>query len=156
MEGSLLSEETLLIKITGLLDTYNSADFGSAVHNAVQEVPQIKNLVFDMAGVNYISSSGIGMIVNVFVQSNKKDVDVYLLNITDKVREVFQLLGFISMFKLISDVSEIGKEKQPDFPRVISCPGCDKQLKVLKPGKYKCPSCQTSIRIGKDGSVEEL
>ena len=106
-----------------------------------------------MANLIYVSSTGVGSIVNIFLQLSKRGIDIYFLNIIEKVSEVFSLLGFLSQFKLIKDFSEINQKENPIFPIIKKCPECESKLKLLKPGKFRCQSCKAEVRINKEGEI---
>jgi anti-sigma B factor antagonist len=145
---------TLVVKISGSLDTYNSHDFRIAVNEAIKESPKLKIVVFDMESLNYVSSTGVGSVIDIFMQSQKSEVDVYLYRMCDKINEIFNLLGFINYFKLITEYKEIGKEKQTVFPKIINCPHCNAKLKLLKAGKFRCSSCKGGVRVTSKGEVQ--
>jgi predicted RNA-binding Zn-ribbon protein involved in translation (DUF1610 family) len=47
----------------------------------------------------------------------------------------------------------IPKEKPAVFPRVFSCPACNKKLKAEKPGQFRCPECKNILVINDAGKV---
>ncbi|HRZ65188.1 MAG TPA: anti-sigma F factor antagonist, partial [Spirochaetia bacterium] len=87
--------------------------------------------------------------------------DIVLLEIQPKVYEVFQLLGFSQFFNIKDNLDEATAFfKQGDqtaaasvFPKIFSCPICNKKLKAAKPGRFRCSECKTILAIDNSGQV---
>lgn len=59
-----------------------------------------KDIVFDCTQLNYISSSGLRILLNVFKHTRANGHTATLKGMTDEVEEVFQLSGFLQLFKV--------------------------------------------------------
>lgn len=93
-------ESAIVVKIYGFLDTYNSTDFFRYISKEVLDNKEYKKIIFDMEEVNYISSTGIGALVQVMkVVSADGDRELHLLNTEINVRNVIDLLGFRDFFE---------------------------------------------------------
>ncbi|MDX9958981.1 MAG: anti-sigma F factor antagonist, partial [Spirochaetia bacterium] len=42
---------------------------------------------------------------------------------------------------------------QSAFPKIFSCPICNKKLKAAKPGRFRCSECKTILAIDNSGQV---
>lgn len=80
----------------GMLDTANSTAFEAATDEAVDRA---ENLTFDFAGVEYISSSGLRILLKAQKKMNTKG-KMRLINVNDTVKEVFDLTGFVDILTL--------------------------------------------------------
>lgn len=141
-----LKNDICVIVLNGLIDTYNSSDFIKAFSEIVKN-EKISSFVLDMENIHYVSSTGIGSIVNCLKQTQKENKKLYILKIQKKVDEVFKLLGFKSMFVFIDNIKEIHKSKDSIFPTTIQCSKCGTKLKIIKPGRFKCSNCHIEIKI---------
>ena len=59
-----------------------------------------KDIVFDCTELNYISSSGLRILLNVFKHTRANGHTATLKGMTEEVEEVFQLSGFLQLFKV--------------------------------------------------------
>ena len=93
MEAKILEQnnETIVV-IEGRVDTVTSANLESAV-SQIWAKPAI-TLVFDCAQMDYISSSGLRVVLKAHKQSVAGGGKFILRNLSREVRSVFDLTGF--------------------------------------------------------------
>jgi len=153
-------EGCLVLYLTGYIDTYNSNFFQKRVNRAV-EANYIR-LIFNCAGLNYVSSTGIGSFTAFLKAVKPRGGDLVLLEIQPKVYEVFQLLGFSQFFNIKDNLEEatefFSKGSQIAgsanvFPKIFKCPICSKKLKATKSGRFRCSECKTILAIDNSGQV---
>ena len=60
-------------------------------------------LVLDLTKLDYISSAGVGTFVACIAELRSKDGDIIFVNPSDEIREVFKLLGFTKMFRIMKE-----------------------------------------------------
>ena len=96
--------DTRVLNCVGYIDTYNSPQFSRIVNAEIKN--DVKNLIFDLSKVTYISSTGIGTFPTFLKNVSPKGGNIVLIGMTDRVREVFQLLGFSSFFNKADTVKE--------------------------------------------------
>ena len=158
-EGRTKVDNCLALYLTGYIDTYNSNFFQKRVNKAVEY--GFVRLIFNCSGLNYVSSTGIGSFTSFLKTVKPKGGDIVLLEIQPKVYEVFQLLGFSQFFNIKDNLEEAtGFFQQGDqaaarstFPKIFSCPICNKKLKAAKPGRFRCSECKTILAIDASGQV---
>lgn len=151
------NSKVIILKLDGLIDTYNSPDLQKEVLNIISSYTKI---IFDCTKLTYVSSTGVGTFM-VFLKSIKeKNGIIVLANLQQKVLEIFQLLGFSKFFTITDNMDESLKvlgisptETNSCFPQIFECPSCRKKLKVSKPGKFKCIQCSSIIGISADGKI---
>jgi len=152
-------ENCLTLFLTGYIDTYNSNFFQKRVTKAIDS--GFVRLIFNCGGLNYVSSTGIGSFTAFLKAVKPRGGDIVLLEIQPKVYEVFQLLGFSQFFNIKDNLEEaVGFFRQGDqgaaqsvFPKIFSCPICNKKLKAAKPGRFRCSECKTILAIDNAGQV---
>ncbi len=98
---------TLVIRLDGFLDNNNSLGFMEAVLKTIQDNKDFRTVIIDMLKVTYISSTGIGALSNIMVQSRKSNLGFYLCNLQKKIKNVMDTLGFTSFFKIVDSLKEI-------------------------------------------------
>jgi anti-sigma B factor antagonist len=62
-----------------------------------------KNILLNLADVNYIDSSGIGELVTAFTTVKKNGGNLKLLHLTKKVHDLLQLTKLFTVFEVFSD-----------------------------------------------------
>lgn len=153
IEGEYLNEEAVILYFDGIIDTYNSDAVRREINKFIQNNLEINYIIFNMKDVNYISSTGIGFIVEFYETLKKKEL--YLMKVQKSVKSVFSLLGFASLFNYIEDVNDIKKVKKKIFPKIMQCPSCDIKLNIIKSGSFKCSNCKHIFRINNEGEIIE-
>ena len=84
------NNEAVTLKLEGRLDTTTAP----ALEKVVNELPETtKDLVLDMAGVMYISSAGLRVLLTAQKKMNKVGY-MKLTGVCDAVMEVFEITGF--------------------------------------------------------------
>jgi anti-sigma B factor antagonist len=62
-----------------------------------------KKILFNLGDVNYIDSSGLGHLVSAFTSVRKKEGELKLLNLTNRVQEVLQITRLYTVFDIMDD-----------------------------------------------------
>ena len=92
IEINTISEEgTKVIKIVGDVDASSSIQLDNEIQKAVDE--GCKKILFDCEELNYISSAGLGVFMSYIQHFNENQIKTGLFGLSDKVKNVFQILG---------------------------------------------------------------
>lgn len=62
-----------------------------------------KRIVLNLAGVNYVDSSGIGELVSGFTTARNQGGELKLLNLTRKVHDLLQITKLFTVFDIHAD-----------------------------------------------------
>jgi anti-sigma B factor antagonist len=95
------SEEFIILKSIGLLDTYNSSQYYKTITQFLSLKPR-KVCVMEITNISYMSSTGIGVFVELLKFCSDKKIVFYIMGIQTNVDEIFNLLGFKSFFNYIT------------------------------------------------------
>ena len=88
--------ELVTLEITGRLDTTTAPNLESAI----KELPEdTKELIFDMSGVEYISSAGIRVLLGAYKKMNTNHGIMRIEKANDMVREVFEMTGLLELLE---------------------------------------------------------
>ena len=94
-----------LVKATGRVDSHSAPQLADAF-DAINEAGRFK-IVFDMSGVDYISSAGLRVIINVQKTCKRWNRgEMVLAGVPEKVYGALNLAGFVPLFKIYDDVAE--------------------------------------------------
>ena len=147
----------LVLSFQGYIDTYNSPKTSAFMTSLIEHnLDKLTSLIFDLGGLNYVSSTGIGFLTETLKVCMEHGIKFYLSNIQSNVLEVINLLGFTTFFNVIEDINNIDNLiiEESKFPINIVCSKCGKPLKVVKAGKFKCSSCTNIIKVNEKGEIE--
>ena len=86
--------ELVTLGITGRLDTTTAPNL-EAVINEISE--DTKELIFNMAELEYISSAGIRVFLSAYKKINQSGGIMRIEKANDIVREVFEMTGLVEM-----------------------------------------------------------
>ena len=91
-----LNGENAKIIIAGRLDTQTAPDLEKEIDGAISD---LKELVLDMAGLEYVSSAGLRVILKAQKIMNTKG-SMKLTNVNDNIMEVFDITGFLDILTI--------------------------------------------------------
>ncbi len=94
-----LEKDYLQLSISGQIDSHTSAEVEQALNEELLENGQHR-LVISFADVNYISSSGLKVLVSAWRKARQSGGDVLIAGLQPRIREVFEMIGFDMMFNI--------------------------------------------------------
>jgi anti-sigma B factor antagonist len=92
----------VVLGLEGYLDAYTAPDFETAIQTEL-EAGRVQ-LVVDCAKLTYISSAGLGVFMGFIEEFREKGGDIKICGPSQKVLQVFELLGFPSLYDILADV----------------------------------------------------
>jgi len=96
-EGSLT-----VLALDGFLDAHTAPEFEKAIQDEV-DAGHLQ-LIVDCAGLTYISSAGLGVFMGFIEELRERGGDIKICGLTPKVEQVFEILGFHSLYDIVPDV----------------------------------------------------
>lgn len=99
------SGDTLVVYLEGRMEVHLSAGIEKDI-NALLASEKQKILVLNLAGVEYMSSSGLRILVATMRALKKEDKEMRLCNLTPSVRKVFEVVELIDMFNVFPTEAE--------------------------------------------------
>ena len=92
----------VVLRLSGALDAHNFDE----VDNIFQELfaEDSYKIVLDMEDVSYISSAGVGTLVNSTMQCKENGGNLVLIKISDRLREVLTELGLLDILQHADDL----------------------------------------------------
>lgn len=90
-------ENKFLVTLEGELDTVAAAE----VEKTLQPLYDTNGLdvIIDCTGLEYISSSGLRILISILKGAKAGGSKVMLKNLNDDIKDVFKLTGFINLFE---------------------------------------------------------
>ena len=90
-----------VVRVAGYLDAHTFEQLEETISDLFGK-SQYKVIV-DLARVEYISSAGAGVFIGALSEAQEHGGNIVLMNPTQNVREVFDLLGLTQIFQVVDD-----------------------------------------------------
>ena len=91
-----LNGSALKVALEGRLDTSTSPQLEEEMKNALNGVTE---LVFDMEGLEYISSAGLRVLLSAQKIMNKQGT-MKIIHVSDAINEIFEVTGFSDILNI--------------------------------------------------------
>jgi len=126
--------------------------------------PGTERIIFDLSGLEYLSSSGIELFENLNKKIGTGWDNLIWTGITEPVRKVLVLYGYQNRFPQFRNLTEAGqlllRRKNGTAgqfePFQIRCSGCGNSQTVCFPGLTVCGDCGFEHRVSSDGVVSSF
>lgn len=90
--------EKLVVSLNGDLDINSVKEFQEQVIREYSELD--KDLVFDLKGLEYIDSTGLGAIITVYKDVKEKNKKLSIINANKNVKKLFYITELDSVFEI--------------------------------------------------------
>jgi anti-sigma B factor antagonist len=94
-----------VLRLDGYLDGHTFIDLERFIDDLLKQ--GTCRLVIELSGMTYIASAGVGVFISAQHKANKSGGNLQLVNPSDSVREIFNILGLERLF-VIHDTVEQG------------------------------------------------
>lgn len=94
--GKTRNEGTLLIKLTGRLDTTTAPHLEAELKESIEGA---ETLVFDLASLEYLSSAGLRVLLSAQKSMNRQGKMV-VRNVNETIAEIFEVTGFADILTI--------------------------------------------------------
>ncbi|WP_339874512.1 STAS domain-containing protein [uncultured Algoriphagus sp.] len=90
-----------ILLLRGEVDASNSVILDEAITNLVAQGSS--SILVDGAGLEYISSAGLGVFMSYLEDFQEKGIDLKIFSLSDRVFEVFRILGLDQLIPIYPD-----------------------------------------------------
>lgn len=94
----------MIVAVKGRLDAVTSVDFEKELMGLIQSGEA--SLILDFAGLDYISSAGLRVLLKAAKESKSRKGRISLCNTRDYIREILEMSGFLSFFPVFASLDE--------------------------------------------------
>jgi len=88
----------VVFSLTGRLDTGTAPRLQEVLIPAFEEARHVE---LDFAGLEYVSSAGLRVLLLGEKTAKSKDAVMSLINVSQEIREVFEMTGFSDILKIV-------------------------------------------------------
>ncbi len=92
------------VKIDGYLDSGTFPKLQDYLANLIGK--GYYNYVLDLGNLDYISSAGLGVLIGTLREVRDNGGDLKIINMSDKIERIFNLLGFSRLMKVYKTFDE--------------------------------------------------
>lgn len=90
-----------VLRLEGRLDAASAKDIKSKINELVKN--SRANIVMDLAGINFIDSTGLGCMVSCLRTVSQKGGDIKVAGLQAQVRAIFELTRLHRIFQIFDD-----------------------------------------------------
>mgnify|MGYP000912732046 CR=1 FL=1 len=83
-------DNVIVVYLHGKLDVHVSADVEKEINRIIEQEPQC-NLLLNLGQVEYMSSSGIGLLVTLLIRAQRQQKRLLACGLDDHYRHIFEL-----------------------------------------------------------------
>ncbi|AIS52407.1 anti-sigma F factor antagonist [Thermoanaerobacter kivui] len=102
-------EDSLIAKIEGELDHHVSENIKNAINEEYVK-KSCRNLIFDLKNVNFMDSSGIGVIIGRYKKVKENNGKVAIVNANKQLHKLIEVSGLLRIVKCYNDIEEALKD----------------------------------------------
>lgn len=99
------NEDKLIVKLSGELDHHSAEEVRNKIDDRIESTGYSK-VILDFSNVNFMDSSGIGVVIGRYKRISMKKGELCIANVQESVRRVFELSGMFKIIKLYKSVQE--------------------------------------------------
>ena len=96
---------TQTVALVGRLDTETTPSLDAELERVL--ATQVKVIVFDLSGLNYISSAGLGSLFRAQKSMKARSGEALLVNLQPQVQKVFDIVKAVDVKGIFRDVAEL-------------------------------------------------
>lgn len=93
-----------ILDISGELDAHTASQLENALKSLIDE--ESYSIIVNCSGLDYIASAGLGVFMAYIEDVRSLGGDIKLTNMNDRVYNVFDLLGFPTLYDILEDEKE--------------------------------------------------
>lgn len=103
--NTLLKQGVLIVRVEGELDMHSAGEFRQSIDNALDN-NDAKNIVLNLDGVDFIDSSGLGVILGRYKRVSLVRGQMLATNIQPQVAKIFELAGLFKIIRACNSETE--------------------------------------------------
>ena len=93
----------LIISVEGNVDSKTAPELQQKISDATHDS---KKVIIDMTKVEFVSSAGLRVLLMVYRQIKTNNGVVVLVGVSDEIKEVMSMTGFINFFKIFENIDQ--------------------------------------------------
>ncbi len=108
-DGVVAASATTTVKLTGSLDTSTAPELERQLAPVLAPEGGVKDLVFDLAHLKFISSAGLRVFANARKQLKERGGQASFIHLQPQIREVFDIIKALPGVAVFKDIAELDR-----------------------------------------------
>ncbi|MTI49185.1 anti-sigma F factor antagonist [Sporosalibacterium faouarense] len=100
-----VKDENLIVRFTGELDHHTAQEIRNKIDNKYKN-DMLKNIILDLKGINFMDSSGIGLIMGRYKTTRANDGSLVLINVNSRMEKILTMSGILKIVKVYRNEDE--------------------------------------------------
>ncbi len=101
-EDSIDGLSVQIVHVQGYLDTSTFPKLQDHLQSIIEK--EEYRIIVEFGELNYISSAGLGVLMGMLQEVRQHNGDLKLANMADKIRNLFDMLGFSRLVRIYDDI----------------------------------------------------
>lgn len=97
----IIQDNIAIITISGSVDSKTA---GGLQEKIMGKVAETNNAMLDLTNVEFVSSAGLRVLLMVYRQIKSKSGKVILVGVSEEIRDVMSMTGFINFFEIADTI----------------------------------------------------
>lgn len=97
------TEAAVIAAIEGSIDSKTAPDLQQSILPVINDR---NKMILDLTEVTFVSSAGLRVLLMVYRQLKAKDGKVFLVGVSEEIKDVMFMTGFISFFEITPTLQE--------------------------------------------------
>ncbi|MFN7015027.1 MAG: STAS domain-containing protein [Bacteroidia bacterium] len=97
----------ILLELHGeLLDAFTAKEMLEKVDEVLAEQKEVKSIIIDLHGLNFINSTGLGVLIKVLTKARNNGGEVVISRVEKRVKDLLIITKLNSVFKVLDTLKE--------------------------------------------------
>lgn len=114
IQGEWRHGNAAVLTVKGRVDLTNSDAFSDTINATIDALPEPPMIVLDCAGLTYINSTGLRVIMVVAKRIRSAKGRTFVSGLTTTVREIFDIAGYAFIVEMMGTVGDALSAAAPD------------------------------------------
>lgn len=97
---------TLCVSIKGELDLHTADELRTQIDSYLNNYDSLQNLLMDLQGIEFIDSSGLGVILGRYKLLKKRGGRLGAVSVSPQVRKIFELSGMLKLIGVYENMEQ--------------------------------------------------
>lgn len=100
-----VKDKNLIVNFNGELDHHSAEDIRKKIDEEYRK-KMLKNIVLDLKGIYFMDSSGIGLIMGRYKNTQENNGKLALINVNSRMEKILTMSGILKIVKIYQNEAE--------------------------------------------------
>lgn len=105
----------ILLELKGeLLDAFTAKEMLEKIDEILAEQRESKNIIVDLHGLNFMNSTGMGVLIKVLTKARNNGGEVVITRVEKRIKDLLVVTKLNSVFKVLDTLKEAKEYLKPE------------------------------------------